>query len=81
MGLVISRRRGQVLRIELGGTLILVKVAEVHRSSVKLHIDAPRGVEVIRGELVELAPLALREDRSIEQQRADGDLEEEGEGS
>jgi carbon storage regulator len=46
--LVISRRKGQ--RVSIGDDIELV-VTEVHRSSVKLGIRAPRGLTVLRGEI------------------------------
>jgi carbon storage regulator len=46
--LVISRRKGQ--RVSIGDEIELV-VTEVHRSSVKLGIVAPRGLTVLRGEI------------------------------
>jgi len=46
--LVISRRKGQ--RVSIGDDIELV-VTEVHRSSVKLGIRAPRGLVVLRGEI------------------------------
>ena len=46
--LVISRRKGQ--RVSIGDEIELV-VTEVHRSSVKLGIRAPRGLTVLRGEI------------------------------
>jgi carbon storage regulator len=46
--LVISRRKGQ--RISIGDEIELV-ITEVHRSSVKLGIRAPRGLTVLRGEI------------------------------
>ncbi len=46
--LVISRRKGQ--RIAIGDDIELV-VTELHRSSVKLGIRAPRGYAVLRGEV------------------------------
>ena len=46
--LVISRRKGQ--RVSIGEDIELV-VTEVHRSSVKLGIRAPRGLVVLRGEI------------------------------
>jgi len=46
--LVISRRKGQ--RISIGEEIELV-VTEVHRSSVKIGIRAPRGLVVLRGEI------------------------------
>ncbi|MEO8182512.1 MAG: carbon storage regulator [Deltaproteobacteria bacterium] len=46
--LVISRRKGQ--RVSIGDEIELV-ITEVHRSSVKLGIRAPRGLTVLRGEI------------------------------
>jgi carbon storage regulator len=46
--LVISRRKGQ--RITIGDEIELV-VTELHRSSVKVGIRAPRGYAVMRGEV------------------------------
>lgn len=46
--LVISRRKGQ--RVSIGDEIELV-VTEVHRSSVKIGIVAPRGLTVLRGEV------------------------------
>src|SRR5262245_49138431 len=46
--LVISRRKGQ--RVAIGEEIELV-ITEVHRSSVKLGIRAPRGLTVLRGEV------------------------------
>ena len=46
--LVISRRKGQSVSI---GEEIELVVTEVHRSSVKLGIRAPRGMIVLRGEI------------------------------
>jgi carbon storage regulator len=45
--LVISRRKGQVITI---GDDIEVVITEVHRSSVKIGIKAPRGLLVLRKE-------------------------------
>lgn len=46
--LVISRRKGQ--RITIGDEIELV-VTELHRSTVKIGIRAPRGYVVLRGEV------------------------------
>src|SRR5690606_16433936 len=56
--LVISRRKGQ--RIAIGDDIELV-VTEVHRSSVKLGIRAPRGYAVLRGEVRDSIEEANRE--------------------
>lgn len=76
MPLVLNRREGQSVVLEVpGGPTIRVTVTETHRSSCKLEFVAP-GVVVARGELHDPLPLPrldLEEDRSIEQQKADGD--------
>jgi carbon storage regulator len=46
--LVISRRKGQ--RVSIGEEIELI-VTEVHRSTVKIGIRAPRGLTVLRGEV------------------------------
>lgn len=56
--LVISRRKGQ--SIAIGDDIELV-VTELHRSSVKLGIRAPRGLAVLRGEVRESIESANRE--------------------
>lgn len=56
--LVISRRKGQ--RIAIGDEIELV-VTELHRSSVKLGIRAPRGYAVLRGEVRDSIEEANRE--------------------
>lgn len=56
--LVISRRKGQ--SIAIGDDIELV-VTELHRSSVKLGIRAPRGLAVLRGEVRESIEAANRE--------------------
>ncbi len=47
--LVLSRRKSQSIHI---GPNIVVSVAEIRRSSVKLTIDAPRHVSIHRAELL-----------------------------
>lgn len=56
--LVISRRKGQ--RVTIGDEIELV-VTEVHRSSVKLGIRAPRGLTVLRGEVRDSVEAANRD--------------------
>lgn len=48
--LIIARRRGQKILI---GDDIEITVTDVHRSSVKLGIRAPRTLQVLRAELLE----------------------------
>lgn len=49
--LVLTRSPGQVLSLD--GGRITVKVVEVDGRQVKIGIDAPRDVDVHRGEVVE----------------------------
>lgn len=56
--LVISRRKGQ--RITIGDDIELI-VTELHRSSVKVGIKAPRGYAVLRGEIRDSIEDANRE--------------------
>jgi carbon storage regulator len=65
--LVISRRKGQ--RIAIGDDIEIV-ITEVHRSSVKLGIRAPRGYTVLRGEVSDAISAANREAASITLERA-----------
>src|SRR5262245_7328747 len=55
--LVISRRKGQSITI---GDEIELVVTELHRSTVKLGIRAPRGLAVLRGEIRETIEEANR---------------------
>jgi carbon storage regulator len=65
--LVISRRKGQ--RIAIGDDIEIV-ITEVHRSTVKVGIRAPRGYTVLRGEVSEAISAANREAASITLERA-----------
>lgn len=47
--LVLSRKKGQVLRI---GDDVLIKIIEVRGGVVRLGIEAPDEVPILRGELV-----------------------------
>ena len=52
MGLVLTRKSGE--RIEIGDGLITVTVKEIkHRNAVRLEIDAPEAIRIMRGELVD----------------------------
>ena len=55
--LVISRRKGQSVTI---GDEIELVVTELHKSTVKLGIRAPRGLAVLRGEIRETIEEANR---------------------
>lgn len=48
--LVLSRKVGQM--ISIGGHLVRVKVMSVHGKTVRLGIDAPKQVNVVRSELI-----------------------------
>ena len=51
--LVLSRLEGQVIKI---GDNIRVTIVEVRGDKVRVGIDAPRDVQVMRAELVEQTP-------------------------
>jgi carbon storage regulator CsrA len=50
--LVLTRKRSETIRI---GDGIVVKVIRTGRTSVKLGVEAPSNVRVVRGELLPLA--------------------------
>lgn len=56
--LVLTRREGE--KIVLGGS-IEITVAEIQGDKVRLGIQAPKDVEILRGELFEAARSANRE--------------------
>ena len=47
--LVLSRKKDNVVRI---GSAVKIKVLSVHKNCVKLGIEAPRDIEILRDELV-----------------------------
>lgn len=69
--LVLTRKAGETIRI---GSEIVVKVIQTGKGSVKLGIEAPPSVRVLRGELQEFAtrqPAAS----TMEQHQEEMDLE------
>ena len=60
--LILQRKEGQSLTI---GDRIVVTVQEIGQGRVRLSVDAPRDIAVLRTELVE----ALRENRSAAQEK------------
>ena len=57
--LVLTRKRSEIIRI---GEDIFVKVIRTGRSSVKIGIEAPANVRVLRGELSEETVIASKGD-------------------
>jgi carbon storage regulator len=59
--LIISRRKGQKILI---GDDIVLEITELHRSSVKIGIVAPRSYLVLRAEALQLPvnPISTAED-------------------
>jgi len=58
--LVLSRKEGEIITIELpahlvgaGAEPIRVRVVEIHGTRVTLAVDAPRSIKILRGELRE----------------------------
>jgi len=60
--LVVTRKRSQMIHI---GDDIVIKVLKTGKSTVKIGIDAPRHVRVLRSELLEKDMLAGK-DESLE---------------
>ena len=61
--LVLTRKRGEVIRV---GEEIVVKVIKTGRGSVKIGIEAPANVRVVRGELAPLHEAEAAEPVSLE---------------
>jgi len=49
--LILSRRPGEAIQLELGGVTVQVAVASVRGDVVKLGFDAPVSVRIMREEL------------------------------
>jgi len=54
--LVLTRKKNEVIQI---GQQIVIKVISTGRGKVKLGIDAPANVRVLRAELAQLVPAAV----------------------
>ena len=48
--LVISRKIGEELKI---GENIVIKIIDIDKNQIKIGIDAPRNISILRGELLE----------------------------
>jgi len=57
--LVLTRKRAETIQI---GDQILIKVIRTGRTSVKIGIEAPANVRVIRGELLEQPDAAAKQE-------------------
>jgi carbon storage regulator CsrA len=60
--LVLTRKSAETIQI---GDDIVVKVIKTGSGTVKIGIDAPQSVRVIRGELLETIPVETAEDTSV----------------
>jgi carbon storage regulator len=61
--LILTRKTGTSIRI---GPDIVIHVIQGGRSHVKLGIDAPKEVRILRGELPEFSPACDQEDSHLE---------------
>lgn len=61
--LILTRKAGSFLRI---GANVVIRVIQTGRSNVKLGIDAPTEVKIIRGELEDV-PCRFEHDESPEE--------------
>ncbi len=59
--LVLTRKAAETIQI---GDGIVVKVIKTGSGSVKIGIDAPDSVRIVRGELLEASPVEAAEDAS-----------------
>ena len=57
--LVLSRKNQQVIRI---GDEIILKIVEIRGDKVRLGIEAPEHVHIVREELLPISPEGSRED-------------------
>ncbi|HHW20824.1 MAG TPA: carbon storage regulator CsrA [Thermodesulfovibrio thiophilus] len=48
--LVLTRKSGQYIRI---GDNIIIKIIDIDGSQIKIGIEAPKGIQIFRGELYE----------------------------
>ena len=66
--LVLTRKRDGVIRI---GENIVIRVIRTGKSSVKIGVDAPADIRVVRGEL---SPLLVSSGDAHEHEEADAEL-------
>jgi carbon storage regulator len=50
--LVLSQKPGQKIRLRIGDVVVWVQVVDAGRDKVRLGIEAPREVEILREELL-----------------------------
>jgi len=50
--LVLSQKPGQKIRLRIGDVVVWVQVVDAGRGKVRLGIEAPREVEILREELL-----------------------------
>lgn len=50
--LILNRKEDQQIVLRYEGISIKVMITEIHREQVRVGIDAPREVEIVRGELL-----------------------------
>lgn len=51
--LVLTRRFGEAIQIDVGGEIVTVSVASINGKICRLAINAPKHVQVLRTELLE----------------------------
>lgn len=53
--LTLTRKLDETIQALIGGVVITIIVTRIGRGNVRLSIDAPRDVEILRGELARKA--------------------------
>jgi len=51
--LVLTRRKAESIEISIGGTVVRIVVSSIAGDRVRIGIDAPREVRIVRAELAE----------------------------
>lgn len=56
--LVLSRKRGEVVRVEIGGETLAIRIVSLGENRVRLGFDGAKSVKVVRQELLPAEPAA-----------------------
>lgn len=70
--LVLSRRKNEAIWFKVEGVLVRAMLLDIRGDKIRLGIDAPPSVNVIREELLEQPELLARRERLIVEKHAGG---------
>lgn len=54
--LVLSRKKGEKIRLTIGGEEVWVTLVRINGNQARIGIDADPSVKILRGELIEVDP-------------------------